>query len=45
MQIQIEINILWAGHQVHHSAEDYNLTTAMRQSLTQAFGNWVSTFK
>jgi len=35
-----EINILWAAHQVHHSAEDYNLTTAMRQSMMQAFGNW-----
>ena len=37
----VEINILWAAHQVHHSAEDYNLTTAMRQSMMQAFGNWV----
>ena len=36
----LEINILWAAHQVHHSAEDYNLTTAMRQSMMQAFGNW-----
>ena len=29
----LEINILWAAHQVHHSSEDYNLTTALRQSL------------
>lgn len=42
--VSIEINILWAAHQVHHSAEDYNLTTAMRQSMMQAFGNWVSAF-
>jgi sterol desaturase/sphingolipid hydroxylase (fatty acid hydroxylase superfamily) len=26
-----EINFLWAGHVVHHSSEDYNLTTALRQ--------------
>ena len=41
----LEINILWAAHQVHHSAEDYNLTTAMRQSMMQAFGNWVRYIK
>lgn len=35
-----EINILWAAHQVHHSAEEYNLTTALRQSIFQAFGAW-----
>ena len=34
----LEINILWAAHQVHHSSEDYNLTTALRQSLMQGFG-------
>ena len=26
----------WAGHHVHHSSEDYNLTTAVRQGLLQA---------
>ncbi|CAH1251063.1 AGMO [Branchiostoma lanceolatum] len=30
-----EVNIMWASHQVHHSSEDYNLTTALRQSSTQ----------
>jgi len=35
-----EINLLWAAHQVHHSSEDYNLTTALRQSLMQGFGGW-----
>ncbi len=25
------INVLWAGHVVHHSSEEYNLTTALRQ--------------
>uniref|UniRef100_H2YYX9 Alkylglycerol monooxygenase n=1 Tax=Ciona savignyi TaxID=51511 RepID=H2YYX9_CIOSA len=27
-----EINLFWASHQTHHSSEDYNLTTALRQS-------------
>ncbi|KAH6930585.1 hypothetical protein HPB50_014751 [Hyalomma asiaticum] len=32
-----EINLAWSGHQVHHSSEFYNLTTAMRQSALQAY--------
>lgn len=36
-----EVSILWAAHQVHHSSEYYNLTTALRQSLTQQFTSWV----
>ena len=36
-----EVNVLWAAHQVHHSSEDYNLTTALRQSAFQTFGAWV----
>ena len=36
----LELNILWAAHQVHHSSEDYNLTTAFRQSMIMKFGNW-----
>ncbi|CAG2174166.1 unnamed protein product [Oppiella nova] len=28
-----EINVLWAAHQVHHSSQEYNLTTALRQSV------------
>merc|ERR1719278_707527 len=35
-----EINVLWAAHQVHHSSEDYNLTTALRQSAFQSMGSW-----
>ena len=31
---------MWAAHQVHHSAEDYNLTTAFRQSMIMKFANW-----
>jgi len=30
-----EINILWAGHSVHHSSDHYNLSTALRQSWFQ----------
>ncbi|GGO66577.1 sterol desaturase family protein [Bowmanella pacifica] len=29
-----EVNVLWAAHVVHHSSEEYNLTTALRQSST-----------
>ncbi|XP_033856854.1 alkylglycerol monooxygenase-like [Acipenser ruthenus] len=36
-----EVNIMWAAHQVHHSSEDYNLTTALRQSLTQQYASWL----
>jgi len=35
-----EVNLLWAAHQVHHSSEDYNLSTALRQSAFQTFGGW-----
>lgn len=35
-----EIHILWAAHQVHHSSEEYNLSTALRQSVFQAWGAW-----
>ncbi|XP_051263607.1 alkylglycerol monooxygenase [Dicentrarchus labrax] len=36
-----EVSIIWAAHQVHHSSEYYNLTTALRQSLTQQFTSWI----
>jgi len=29
-----EINLLWAAHVVHHSSEEYNLSTALRQTGT-----------
>ena len=32
-----ELNIGWAAHQVHHSSEDYNISTALRQSVMQRF--------
>lgn len=36
-----EVAFMWAAHQVHHSSEYYNLTTALRQSLTQPFTSWI----
>lgn len=35
-----EINLLWAAHVVHHSSEEYNLTTALRQT-SGGFFTWV----
>ncbi|XP_069191078.1 alkylglycerol monooxygenase [Procambarus clarkii] len=32
-----EINLVWASHQVHHSSEEYNLSTALRQSMFQKY--------
>ena len=37
-----EVNIMWAGHQTHHSSEGYNLSTALRQSVFQVYTSWVS---
>lgn len=36
-----EINILWATHVIHHSSEDYNLGTALRQPSTGFWVSWV----
>ncbi|XP_037092344.1 alkylglycerol monooxygenase-like [Pollicipes pollicipes] len=35
-----EVNIVWASHQVHHSSEHYNLSTAFRQSFVQQYFSW-----
>ena len=37
----IEVNILWSQHQVHHSSEEYNLSTALRQGVVQRWATWV----
>ena len=29
-----EISVLWAAHAVHHQSEEYNLSTALRQTST-----------
>ncbi|WLI29314.1 sterol desaturase family protein [Pseudomonas rhodesiae] len=36
-----ERNILWAAHSVHHQSEDYNLTTALRQTSTGFLLSWI----
>lgn len=36
-----EVNILWAAHVVHHSSEEYNLTTALRQTSTGFLFGWI----
>ena len=33
---------MWAFHQTHHSSEDYNLSTALRQSVFQMYTSWVN---
>ncbi|OXA39064.1 Alkylglycerol monooxygenase [Folsomia candida] len=35
-----EVNIFWAKHQVHHSSDYYNLTTALRLSAFQIWLAW-----
>ncbi|UVM27230.1 sterol desaturase family protein [Pseudomonas sp. B21-021] len=36
-----ERNILWAAHSVHHQSEDYNLSTALRQTSTGFLLGWI----
>ena len=33
-RISHQVNIFWASHVVHHQSEEYNLTTALRQTST-----------
>jgi len=35
------VNLLWAGHVVHHSSEEFNLTVALRQSSLHGLMSWV----
>jgi alkylglycerol monooxygenase len=35
-----EVNFIWAGHVVHHQSEEYNLSTALRQSPFTALTSW-----
>eukprot|EP01100_Stratorugosa_tubuloviscum_P004694 TRINITY_DN2183_c0_g4_i1.p1 TRINITY_DN2183_c0_g4~~TRINITY_DN2183_c0_g4_i1.p1 ORF type:complete len:502 (-),score=173.45 TRINITY_DN2183_c0_g4_i1:61-1566(-) len=35
-----EWNALWAAHVVHHSSNEYNLTTALRQGALQPLFSW-----
>jgi alkylglycerol monooxygenase len=36
-----ERTILWAAHVAHHQSEDYNLTTALRQTSTSFLLGWL----
>ena len=36
-----EINVLWAAHAVHHQSEEYNLTTALRQTSSGFIFGWL----
>ncbi|MEQ8206977.1 MAG: sterol desaturase family protein [Woeseia sp.] len=36
-----EVSILWASHAVHHQSEDYNLSTALRQTSTGFLFGWL----
>ncbi|MCV2885881.1 sterol desaturase family protein [Aestuariibacter sp. AA17] len=35
-----EVSLFWAAHVVHHSSEEYNLTTALRQT-SGSFFSWI----
>ncbi len=36
-----EMSVLWAAHAVHHQSEDYNLSTALRQTSTGFLFGWI----
>lgn len=36
-----ECALLWAAHVVHHQSEEYNLSTALRQTSSGWIGGWV----
>ena len=40
-RISHERQIFWASHVAHHQSEDYNLSTALRQTGTGALVTWV----
>jgi sterol desaturase/sphingolipid hydroxylase (fatty acid hydroxylase superfamily) len=35
------VNFLWATHAVHHQSEEYNLSTALRQSWFTGLTSWI----
>jgi alkylglycerol monooxygenase len=35
------VGVLWAAHAVHHQSEDYNLSTALRQTSSGAVLGWL----
>lgn len=36
-----EMGVLWAAHAVHHQSQDYNLSTALRQTSSGALLGWI----
>ncbi len=36
-----EVAVLWAAHVVHHQSQDYNLSTALRQTSSGVFLAWI----
>ena len=36
-----EVAVLWAAHVVHHQSQDYNLSTALRQTSSGTLLSWV----
>lgn len=36
-----EVSLLWGAHVVHHNSEEFNLSTALRQSSTNTVFYWV----
>lgn len=36
-----EVSILWAAHAVHHQSEEYNLSTALRQTSSSFIFSWI----
>jgi sterol desaturase/sphingolipid hydroxylase (fatty acid hydroxylase superfamily) len=36
-----EVAVLWAAHAVHHQSQDYNLSTALRQTSSGALLAWI----
>lgn len=36
-----EVGVLWAAHAVHHQSQDYNLSTALRQTSSGALLGWI----
>ncbi len=36
-----EVSLLWGAHVVHHNSEEFNLSTAMRQSSTNQVFYWI----
>lgn len=36
-----EISVLWAAHAVHHQSEEYNLSTALRQTSCGFLFSWI----